>query len=115
MYRGSALLALLALLFRPSTVFAQANGSSSGAPAPAPSGSAGGQKFVFAHHMVGNTAPYTIDDWAEDIQLAQENGIDAFALNIGPDPFMREQVNNAYTAAQNAGSTFKLFISLDMA
>jgi hypothetical protein len=42
-----------------------------------------GQKFVVAHHMVGNTYPYTIDDWKTDISMASANGIDGFALNVG--------------------------------
>ena len=42
-------------------------------------------KYVFAHHMVGNTYPYTQDTWASDIALAQANGIDGFALNVAPE------------------------------
>ena len=52
-------------------------------------------KVVFAHHMVGNTFPYTIKDWADDIALAHANGIDAFALNIGTDSWQPTQVKNA--------------------
>lgn len=72
------------------------------------------QRYVFAHHMVGNTAPYTIDDWTEDIKLASEAGIDAFALNIGTDSWETDQVKNAYDAAEKSGTSFKMFISLDM-
>ncbi|EJD03163.1 glycoside hydrolase family 71 protein [Fomitiporia mediterranea MF3/22] len=72
------------------------------------------QKYVFAHHMVGNTAPYTVEDWKQDIQLANASGIDAFALNIGSDSWQSDQVKNAYTAAQQLGSNFKMFLSLDM-
>ncbi|KAL4948285.1 glycosyl hydrolase family 71-domain-containing protein [Aspergillus filifer] len=37
---------------------------------------------VFAHFMVTNSANYTSDDWENDIQLAQDAHIDAFALNM---------------------------------
>ena len=52
-------------------------------------------KYVFAHHMVGNTYPYTVDNWASDIQLAHANGIDAFALNIGSDSWQPQRVADA--------------------
>ena len=64
--------------------------------------------------MVGNTYPYTTDTWLQDINLAHSNGIDAFALNIGTDSWQPGQVDNAYQAAQNSGTDFKLFISFDM-
>ncbi|KAK0221841.1 glycosyl hydrolase family 71-domain-containing protein [Armillaria fumosa] len=72
------------------------------------------KKFVVAHHMVGNTYPYTSDDWAEDISLASASGIDGFALNVGVDNFQKDQVAAAYDAAQQSGLDFKLFLSLDM-
>ena len=55
----------------------------------------GAQKFVVAHHMVGNTYPYTQDDWASDIQAAHAAGIDGFALNIGTDDWQPGQVASA--------------------
>ena len=73
-----------------------------------------GTKAVFAHHMVGYTAPYTSADWLQDIYLAHEAGIDAFALNIGTDPWQTTQVASAYAAAESSGTGFKLFISFDM-
>ncbi|KAK0187984.1 glycoside hydrolase family 71 protein, partial [Armillaria mellea] len=72
------------------------------------------KKFVVAHHMVGNTYPYTSDDWVEDISLASASGIDGFALNVGVDDFQKDQVAAAYDAAQQSGLDFKLFLSLDM-
>jgi glucan endo-1,3-alpha-glucosidase len=57
--------------------------------APAP-------KLVVAHVIVGNTASYSVDTWQSDIKLAQQNGIDGFALNIGSTaPFTDAQVKNA--------------------
>lgn len=64
--------------------------------------------------MVGNTYPYTSDDWAVDISLASASGIDGFALNVGIDDFQKDQVAAAYEAAQQSGLDFKLFLSLDM-
>jgi glucan endo-1,3-alpha-glucosidase len=53
-------------------------------------------KLVVAHHIVGNTASYTADTWKSDIQLAQANGVDGFALNIASAaPFTDAQVANA--------------------
>ncbi|KAF7314333.1 hypothetical protein MKEN_00905900 [Mycena kentingensis (nom. inval.)] len=75
---------------------------------------AASQKMVVAHFMVGNTFPYTPQDWQDDINLALASGIDGFALNVGPDDFQKNiQTNNAFDAADAQG-TFKLFFSLDM-
>lgn len=45
------------------------------------------------------------------MQRAKANGIDAFALNIGTDSFTDQQLQYAYTSAQNNG--MKVFISFD--
>ena len=71
-------------------------------------------KIVTAHHMVGNTYSYTKDAWLKDIKLAHAYGIDAFALNIGTNDWESTQVANAYEAAKDSGTDFKLFISFDM-
>ncbi|KAF8306265.1 glycoside hydrolase [Clavulina sp. PMI_390] len=71
-------------------------------------------KYVFAHHMVGNTYPYTSENWLSDINLAHANGIDAFALNMGSDSWQQARVSDAYAAATSSGTGFKMFISLDM-
>lgn len=47
-----------------------------------------------------------------DIALAKAKGIDAFALNLGPDSWQVAQVANAYTAASNLD--FQMFLSFDM-
>lgn len=36
-------------------------------------------KCLWAHHIVGNTYPYTYDTWMSDIRLASSSGIDGFA------------------------------------
>jgi glucan endo-1,3-alpha-glucosidase len=69
---------------------------------------------VWAHHMVGNTYPYAVSDWASDIAEAYAAGIDGFALNMGSDSWQPDRINDAYTAATSFGNGFKLFLSLDM-
>lgn len=72
------------------------------------------QKNVFAHVVVGNTAAHTVETWARDIKLASGAGVDAFVLNIAyPDTNTPQQVSNAFQAAEEAGSKFKLFFSFD--
>ncbi|KAJ7761493.1 glycoside hydrolase [Mycena maculata] len=71
-------------------------------------------KLVVAHHIVGNTFPYTLQDWTNDMTLAAASGIDGFALNVGPDDFQTTQTINAFQAAEALGTNFKLFFSLDM-
>jgi glucan endo-1,3-alpha-glucosidase len=57
--------------------------------------SSSSQKYVVAHFMVGNTYPYTVDNWASDIALAYSAGIDAFALNVGSDEWQPQRVADA--------------------
>lgn len=77
------------------------------------SGSSTGPKKVFAHFMMGNSYPMGVSDFAADISAASAVGIDGFALNVGPDSWMADRVAKMYAAA--VGTSFKLFISLDMA
>lgn len=71
-------------------------------------------KYVFAHVVVANTAAHTQSTWEDDITLAKNAGIDAFALNGGyPDSNIPTQVANAFAAAEALGSDFKLFFSFD--
>jgi glucan endo-1,3-alpha-glucosidase len=51
---------------------------------------------------------------SEDISLASSRGIDGFVLNVGSDYWQRSRVNDAYSAAQNSGTDFKLCLSFDM-
>ncbi|CDO71438.1 Glycoside Hydrolase Family 71 protein [Trametes cinnabarina] len=75
---------------------------------------AGSPKLVVAHHIVGNTAGFTLDNWTQDVTLASSKGIDGFALNIAADDFTFQQVGFAYQAAAAANPNFKVFLSLDM-
>jgi hypothetical protein len=64
-------------------------------PQPSQSTDASGIKYVVAHHIVGNTFPYTVQDWADDISLAHASGIDGFALNMGTDVWEPARVSDA--------------------
>lgn len=50
-------------------------------------------------------------DYDDDMRRARAAGIDAFALNIGVDPFSEDQLNYAYESA--ASNDMKVFISFD--
>ena len=88
--------------------------SSSNNSTSTPTSTDGQLKLVIAHHMVGNTYPYTKSDWANDIVLASSAGIDAFALNVGSDPWQPDRVKDAYDAAAESGTGFKMLMSFDM-
>jgi len=109
------------------TIFSRSEGlASSSTTTPSSAATTGSSstalpaKRVIAHHMVGNTSPYTLDTWSTDISLALGAGIDGFALNVGSGgvgSWQRKQVTNAYDAAaalSASGHTFGLFLSLDM-
>ncbi|RHZ43443.1 glycoside hydrolase family 71 protein [Aspergillus thermomutatus] len=69
---------------------------------------------VFAHFMVTNSANYTSNDWKNDMKLAQEAHIDAFALNMAyNDPTNMDALPAAFSAAESVG--FKLFFSFNYA
>ncbi|KAH8904153.1 putative alpha-1,3-glucanase/mutanase [Coniochaeta sp. PMI_546] len=69
-------------------------------------------RLVFCHFMIGivgeRTGPQDFDD---DMKRAKSLGIDAFALNIGVDPYTDTQLGYAYQSAANNG--MKVFISFD--
>ncbi|KAG7445794.1 uncharacterized protein BT62DRAFT_896188 [Guyanagaster necrorhizus] len=71
-----------------------------------------GEKLVFAHFMIGivsdRTSASAFDD---DMKRAKSYGIDAFALNIGTDPYTDTQLGYAYESAAN--NDMKVFISFD--
>ncbi|KAL0961058.1 hypothetical protein HGRIS_006046 [Hohenbuehelia grisea] len=99
----------------PSTSAPSSSMSSPSTPSPSPQPpSSGSRKYVVAHHMVGNTFPYTKQDWADDVALAHASGIDGFALNYGRDEWQPARIDDAYEAARNSGLDFKMFLSLDM-
>ncbi|KAL4912482.1 glycoside hydrolase [Aspergillus aurantiobrunneus] len=71
-------------------------------------------KYVMAHFMVGIVENYEVKDWIQDMELAKEIGIDAFALNCASiDSYTDEQLAYAYKAAEEVD--FKVFISFDFA
>ncbi|KAG2005566.1 SEC14 cytosolic factor [Coprinopsis cinerea AmutBmut pab1-1] len=78
-----------------------------------------GTKYVFMHHIVGNTYPYTPTDWEKDLLQIHAKGIDAIALNIGSSPWQLHQLHTAYTVASSLSSRLHLnpplhlFLSFD--
>ncbi|KDR75488.1 hypothetical protein GALMADRAFT_247930 [Galerina marginata CBS 339.88] len=74
------------------------------------------RNHVFAHFMVGNTYPYTIDDWYEDIKLAASQDIDGFVLNVGAEDWQRHRCADCFAASRRlpGSASFKFFFSFDM-
>ncbi|KAG8958693.1 hypothetical protein FRC03_008903 [Tulasnella sp. 419] len=72
-------------------------------------------KLVVAHFMVGNAYSFTKDTWKYEMGLALEQGIDAFALNLGSDWWQEPRIQDAYDVARDQlQSKFKLFFSFDI-
>ncbi|KAL3474726.1 glycosyl hydrolase family 71-domain-containing protein [Aspergillus californicus] len=69
-------------------------------------------RLVFCHFMIGiSSNRQSASDYDDDMKQAKDLGIDAFALNIGVDPYTDTQLEYAYeSAAQN---DMKVFISFD--
>lgn len=72
-------------------------------------------KKVIAHHMVGNTYPYTIESWITDVTAAKSAGIDGFALNFGSihGGWEQKSISDAFVAASTVGG-FGMIFSFDM-
>ncbi len=75
--------------------------------------------FVFAHYMVCFAAQgERVEDYKREIQEAQAAGIDGFALNCGAwhdEPHYPRRTKSIYQAAEELGTGFKLFFSVDFA
>jgi hypothetical protein len=68
--------------------------------------------FWLTSHQIGIISDRTsAADYDADMQRAKSYGIDAFALNIGVDPYTDQQLGYAYQSAANNG--MKVFISFD--
>ncbi|OIW25565.1 putative alpha-1,3-glucanase/mutanase [Coniochaeta ligniaria NRRL 30616] len=69
-------------------------------------------RLVFCHFMIGIVGERTgSQDFDDDMKRAKGLGIDAFALNIGVDPYTDTQLGYAYQSA--ADNDMKVFISFD--
>ncbi|KAJ5943726.1 hypothetical protein N7516_003894 [Penicillium verrucosum] len=70
------------------------------------------ERLVFAHFMIGITSNRnSASDYDDDMKRAKSLGIDAFALNIGVDPYTDQQLQLAYESAAN--NDMKVFLSFD--
>ncbi|KAJ5174951.1 alpha-1-3-glucanase/mutanase [Penicillium canariense] len=80
--------------------------------ATASTASGGTDRLVFCHFMIGITSNrQSARDYDDDMQRAKDAGIDAFALNIGTDPYTDTQLNFAYESAAQHG--MQVFLSFD--
>ncbi|KAJ5835372.1 hypothetical protein N7447_001398 [Penicillium robsamsonii] len=71
-----------------------------------------GDRLVFAHFMIGIVSNRkSAADFDDDMKRAKSLGIDAFALNIGVDPYTDQQLQLAYESAAN--NDMKVFLSFD--
>ncbi|KAJ9131754.1 glycoside hydrolase family 71 protein [Coniochaeta hoffmannii] len=67
---------------------------------------------VFCHFMIGIVGSrISASDYDNDMKRAKAVGIDAFALNIGLDPYTDTQLGYAYESAE--ANNMKVFISFD--
>jgi len=72
--------------------------------------------YVFAHYMVCLPSyGTTLDDFKQEIQAAQAAGLDGFALNEGTwtNDYYSNYTALIFQAAQELGTGFKLFFSID--
>jgi glucan endo-1,3-alpha-glucosidase len=78
-----------------------------------------GKHYVFAHYMVCFAAyGERVEDYQREIREAQSAGIDGFVLNCGAwhnEPHYPRRSKAIYQAAQELGTGFKLFFSVDFA
>ncbi|HLH56779.1 MAG TPA: endo-1,3-alpha-glucanase family glycosylhydrolase [Verrucomicrobiae bacterium] len=79
---------------------------------------AGAPHLVFAHYMVCfESYGESLDGYKREIQQAQAAGIDGFALNVGAwddsQAYYKSRVALIYNAAEQLGTGFKLFFSVD--
>lgn len=74
--------------------------------------------LVFAHYMVCYaTYGESLEGYQREMREARAAGIDGFALNVGAwsrEPHYPRRVRLIYRAAQELGTGFKLFFSVDM-
>jgi glucan endo-1,3-alpha-glucosidase len=78
----------------------------------------GNPHYVFAHYMVAlATYGATVDGYRREIMEAQAANIDGFALNVGAwddvQGYYSNRVSLIYQAAEQLGTGFKLFFSVD--
>jgi glucan endo-1,3-alpha-glucosidase len=77
-----------------------------------------GSHYVFAHYMVAfATYGESVEGYRREIMEAQDANIDGFALNVGAwdssQAYYQKRVELIYNAAEQLGTEFKLFFSVD--
>nr|XP_018262317.1 uncharacterized protein I303_05333 [Kwoniella dejecticola CBS 10117]OBR84475.1 hypothetical protein I303_05333 [Kwoniella dejecticola CBS 10117] len=77
-------------------------------------GDANQPRLAVAHFMLGNTYPFTEQDWMKTFDLAEDTALDGLALNIGPEEWQLAQACTAYRLLSASNHTLKLFLSLDL-
>ena len=102
----------LMLTFVTAAKSAPSVGSTNAPPAAMP-------HYVFAHYMVCySTYGQSLQGYERDIQDAQAAGIDGFALDVGewsgPATYYKTNVLLLYQAAEQLGTGFKFFYSVDL-
>lgn len=104
LYRLLASITLLAWLATAATAHAQALSPTA--------------KLVFGNYMLAlPTYGDSVDSYKLEIQDAQKLGIDGFVLNAAAwstEPIYQTRTANMFAAAQQLGTNFKLFFSLDL-
>ncbi|WVW84729.1 hypothetical protein I302_106764 [Kwoniella bestiolae CBS 10118] len=71
-------------------------------------------RLAVAHFMLGNTYPFTEEDWLKTFDLAQDTSLDALALNLGPEEWQLTQASTASRLLSSSHLKLKLFLSLDL-
>ncbi|WWD04916.1 hypothetical protein V865_002987 [Kwoniella europaea PYCC6329] len=73
-------------------------------------------RLAIAHFMLGNTYPFTEDDWMKTLDLAEDTSLDALALNLGPEEWQLTQASTAYRLLSSSSTSpkLKLCLSLDL-
>jgi glucan endo-1,3-alpha-glucosidase len=84
----------------------------------APSQTSTNGHYVFAHYMVAfATYGETVEGYRQEIMEAQAANIDGFALNVGAwddyESYYKKRVGLMFQAAEQLGTGFKLFFSVD--
>jgi glucan endo-1,3-alpha-glucosidase len=110
--------AILALTFLAASPFLAVAAVINVAGGPTPAQTNSNPHYVFAHYIVALPSySETVDGFRREIMEAQAANIDGFALNVGAwddvQSYYKRRVSLIYQAAEQLGTGFKLFFSVD--